>query len=396
MSAQIITDGEFIEGGDTLDPDLNQSFYDFIDQIKGEANSGGSIAVFQVPTDANGMARPNTLRKPKLFTVPVGQCTLDDICDRVLREFVEPGGEILIQLLGRQDGKRGNRLNQLIPLRRGKATDNKSDGTTSGEVAQMMRMMNEQRAQDRAEMRALFENRGASVDPMTQGLAIAKEITGMAIAARNGVVPGAAVPVNDPNTMMNQMMGMMLTRMFKKMMDGEDKPAAPENTSWLKDIVELAKPLLEAKAAAEKTNAAREQRLLRHEAAPPVPAPPPNTEAPAKEPTIQEQNDMKLFAVLESGLPQIIEHGAAKNSPADILAKIVMDELPEDDAGLNDAFFQLIQSPKDEFLAKLAVVDARVKEFPEWFESFRLALLGEFDPDERAPQVQGVNGSPPA
>jgi hypothetical protein len=106
------------------------------------------------------------------------------------------------------------------------------------------------------------------------------------------------------------------------------------------------------------------------------------------EPSPQEQNDMKLLAVLQTGLPDIITHGPEKKSDPVMLAKLVMDGLPEDDAGLNDAFYQLIQSPAEEFLAKLAIVDARAREHAVWFESFRVALLGEFEPDERVPQVQ--------
>src|SRR3972149_12088220 len=94
MASQVLLEAELLESAYGNDPDLNAAFYDFIDQVKTEANSGGSIAVFEVPRDANGNARPNTLNKPKLFTVPVGSCTFDDICDRVLREFVEPGQSI--------------------------------------------------------------------------------------------------------------------------------------------------------------------------------------------------------------------------------------------------------------------------------------------------------------
>ena len=392
MASQVLLEGEILENADGNDPDLNAAFYDFIDQVKAEANSGGSIAVFQVPVDANGNARPNTLNKPKLFTVPVGSCTFDDICDRVLKEFVEPGGSILIQLLGRKDGKRGNLLNQLIPLRRGKAADAKSDGSTAGDIERLMRLMDERIARSNAETRELlaqaFNNR-PTVDPLTQALAISEKITAMSIAARGGQVAGAP---NNPQSMMEQMMTLMMTSMMKKFMSGMDggneKPA--DNNSWLKDIAELAKPLLEAKAVSEKAALVREQRMLAHErtATPPAPASvESNAGAPKTPEQIKEENQMKLIAMMSEFLPMLIDNFAAKDAnPADV-SKLTLDNLPEEDSGLNDALYQMIQSEPAEFLAKLATMDARVKGHAEWFEAYRVALLGAFDPDTRVPQT---------
>jgi hypothetical protein len=388
--AHQLLEGEIIQGGDD-DPDLNASFYDFIDQVKSEANSGGSIAVFEVPRDANGNARPNTLNKPKLFTVPVGSCTFDDICDRVLKEFVEPGQSILIQLLGRKDGKRGHLLNQLIPLRRGKATS-ASDGTTSGDIERLMRVMNEQRQRDLADMRSMIENvRPPQIDPLAQSLAITEKLTAMAVAmsGRSGAVGVAGVP-NNPQGMMEQMMALMMTTMMKKFMSGMDgeKEKSADN-SWLKDIAELAKPLLEAKAVSEKTALVREQRMLRHEASAPAPAPTESNAATPKTPgpSTTEENDMKLIAMLTEFLPMLIDNFALKGAEAGDVSKLTLDNLPEEDVGLNDALYQLIQSEPAEFLAKLATMDARVKDHAEWFEEYRQALLAAFDPDERVPQT---------
>ena len=393
MAGQPIIEAEYIQAGGADDPDLNQAFYDFADQIKSEANSGGSIAVFEVPVDANGTPRPTTYNKTKLFTVPVGSASLDDICDRVLREFVEPGGKIMVQLLARKDGERGVKLNRMIPLRRGKLdTSGKSDGSTAGDIERLMRMMDERRARDLADMRTLIEqNRAPVVDPLAQSLAITEKLTNMAVAMRSGQVSGGA-PANDPNAVMQQMMAMMMTGMMKKFMAGMDgsEKAAPENTNWLKDIVALAQPLLAAKAAQEQKEAAREQRMLVHERA--APQPPASVESDASAPktsTEKEKNDMKLIAMLSKFLPVLIDNFAAKDAdPADV-AKLTMDNLPEDDAGMNDALYQLIQSPADEFLAKLATMDARVKNHAAWMEEFRVALLAAFEPDERIPQTQG-------
>jgi hypothetical protein len=396
MNARTIVEGEYLDASGADDPDLNQAFWDFAESIKQEADAGGSVAVFEVPTDANGTPRPTTYNKTKLFTVPIGSCTLDDICDRVLREFVEPGGKIMIQLLARKNGERGVKMNKMIPLKRSKFTGNENTGN-AGQIENLMRMMNEQRARDLADMRSMIEQtRAPSIDPMTQALSITAKLTEMAVAMKSGTVVGAA-PATDPNAMMTQMMGIMMTGMMKKFMagmDGSDKPQATENNSWLKEIAELAKPLLEARAVAEKTNLVNAQRMLRHEAsAPAAQAPPANESAstdapPIHTPTPKEQNDMKLLALLNSALPMLIDGIVLKNGSATDTAKLLMDEIPEDDAGLNDALYQLIQSPAQEFNAKLCLADKRAADHAPWFESLRVALLSEFDPDTRVPQTE--------
>jgi len=383
-----ILEGTLIENEDQTDPDLNQAFWEFADQIKAEANASGSIAVFEVPVDANGTPRPNTYKRTKLFTVPVGTFTLDDICDRVLKEFVEPGGRIMIQLMARKDGAPGIKLNRMIPLRRGRATETPQETGTAAEIAKLMRVMNEERARDREQMREiLLSTQRPQVDTLDQGLKIAERITALSAAANAGRIPGAQAPAGDPSSIMNNLMGLMLTKMFEKMFRDQERPAAPASSdnNILGGLVELAKPLLEAHAAEKKESAARASMALTHQrqapeapqAAAPSQDPPKDTPPPTK-----ETGEMKLHAVLTEGVPQILAVGPIpKNDPA-LVAKLVMDEFPEEDTELNAALYQLIQSPGPEFLQKLALFDKRVLDFPEWFEAFAVALNAEFDPDK--------------
>jgi hypothetical protein len=396
VAAQRFIEGEVIEASSADDPDLNAAFWEFRNAIEQEANAGGKIAVFEVPVDANGMARPTSYQRAKLFTVPVGAVTIDDICDRVQREYMKPGEKMLIQLLARKDGEPGIKMNKLITLR-APATNAGPTGA-SGEVAQLLRIMNEQGSRDRAEQREMMERlaRGAvtQTDPMDKALAIADRISAMSARA---VTPVSGP--NDPNNMMNQMMVMMMTAMMKNFMKGfGGEKEKTENTSWMADIVALAKPLLEAKAVSEKTALVREQRMLRHEAqAPAAQAPAAQTPAsPGAEsnagtpktpgPSTKEENEMKLIAMLTEFLPMLIDNFALKGAEPSDVSKLTMDNLPEEDIGLNDALYQMIQSEPAEFLAKLATMDPRAKDHAEWFEKYRLALLEAFDPDQRAPQ----------
>lgn len=375
MANMIAQEGEYVEAGGADDPDLNQAFWDFAEQIKSEANAGGSIAVFEVPTDVNGTPRPNTKHKPKLFTVPVGSCTLDDICDRVLREFVEPGGKIMIQILARKDGVAGVMLNRLVPLRRGKTeTPGASNGTMTGDVAAMLRMMNEQRNQDRAEMRELLATRGAPlVDPMAQALAITQTITGLASGLVNK--NAAPAPAESMVASMTAMLGLM--KMMKGFIGGDAEPKN-ESAGILENIRAIAAPLLSARAAEQERALVAEKRMLAHERPPPAPQAPVAKQTTTAAKTPSEESKMKLMAMLKETLPFLVEIAINKSDPADT-ARMALKEIPEDDHDLSDALYALTQ--EDDCLKQMAVLEPRVMEHRDWFEKFRVALRDEFDPD---------------
>lgn len=391
-----IVDGEFIEGATTTDdPDLNQAFWDFRNAIEQEANAGGSIAVFEVPTDAVGAPRPTSIQRPKLFTVPVGSFTLDDICDRVLREFVEPGGKIMIQLLARKDGERGIKMNKLVSLRRGR--ESAQPQGASGEIAQLMRVMNEQRAQDRADMQRMLEqvsaNRGPPVDPMQQAMALTATITNLATGIVAKAAPAPTAPAESMVQSMTAMLGLM--KMMREF-SGDGAPKQDASSGILENIRALAAPLLTAKATQEERALVHEKRMLMHERSnPPAPVTPAEepqktefqpTAAPSAPSAAKDEAKMKLLAVLKEGLPMIVSlaKGPKPADPAET-AKLVLKNLPEDEQALNDAFYALVQDPPAEFLGQLAVVCPEVREHAEWFEAFRQALLVEFDPDKLTP-----------
>ena len=392
-TGQRFLEGEVIEAVSADDPDLNAAFWDFRNAIEQEANAGGKISVFEVPVDANGMARPTTYQRAKLFVVPVGAVTIDDICDRVLRDYCRPGEKILIQLLARKDGEAGIKMNKLITLR-APALASGSTGT-SGEIAQLMRVMNEQRAQDRADMQRMLEQvagaRAPAVDPMQQAMALTQTITALATGIVSKAAPAPVAPAESMVQSMTAMLGLM--KMMREF-SGKDSPPPSDDggSKILENIRALAAPLLEAKAKQEERALIHEKRMLVHERAnPPTPAPAPGepvkTDAPQPTTTdaerVKQEAKMKLLAVLKEGLPMIVSlaSGPKPADPAET-AKLVLKNLPEDEQALNDAFYALVQDPPKEFLAQLAVVCPDVNNHAEWFEAFRQALLIEFDPDK--------------
>jgi len=391
-TGQRFLEGEVIEAVSADDPDLNAAFWEFRNAIEQEANAGGKIAVFEVPVDSTGMARPTTYQRAKLFTVPVGAVTIDDICDRVLRDYVKPGEKMLIQLLARKDGEAGIKMNKLITLR-APAMASGPQGA-SGEIAQLMRVMNEQRAQDRADMQRMLEQvagaRGPAVDPMQQAMALTTTITNLAtgIVSKTNAAPPA--PAESMVQSMTAMLGLM--KMLREF-SGKDEPKRDASSGILENIRALAAPLLAAKATQEERALVHEKRLLAHERQNPPAAPDATKtetatgpQAPSAVKGVNDPKDevkMKLLAVLKEGLPMIVSL-ASGPKPADPCetAKLVLKNLPEDEQALNDAFYALVQDPPKEFLAQLAVVCPEVVNHPEWFEAFRQALLIEFDPDK--------------
>lgn len=372
MAIQVI-EGEIIENGSADDPDLNKAWFDFTDQVNAEANSTGSIAVFEVPSEA-GVARPKTLNKTRLFTCAVGTVTLDDICDRVIREYMKPGEKWFIQLYGTMSGRKGVMLNRIIPLR--KPHDTRGEDTPT--IERLFKLMNEQNERNRADMRSLVESmaqrqlttvsQAPAVDPLAFGMQLAEKLS---VMAANMARP--AGPVVDPMQQMMTMMTMMET--FKKFLRDGEVPAKADNgeglAAILREVGGIARPFLLAHLK-EKENQAAQLKL-----AAPARAPEPvrNQPTPAQP---EESPHMRLMIQLKEAIPYIIEMAEKNANPGDC-AKLALTSMPEDDQALNDALYALVSA--DDCVKQLAALDARVTAHAEWFEKFRVAVRDEFDPD---------------
>lgn len=396
MGNQIVVEGEIETVADQSDPDLNAAWWAFRDQIDQEANSGGSISVFEVPVDANGVPRPRTQMKTKLFSVPVGALSFDDVLDRVIKGFMEPGAIMTVQIMGRIDGQRGLAMNKMVRLRREKET---AVIPAQGEMAQVLRALMEQGSRDRAETRALMEtilNRQhatPAIDPLSM---MEKMANVAAILKGNPAAPGAALGSNGvPADPMQAMTHMMMTMMFKKFFSDMDKgggaaPAASANGGDLKEIISgiasVAAPWVQKLAADSQANVLRERRALGHTPEP-VAQPAQSTHGETTQDTTQEaqtrspeEAKMELLKQLKEGLPNLCEMAANKSKVADVV-KLVCASMPED-AALDDALYTLLSD--DGCVDQLIAIEPRVANFPEWFEEFRQGMLTEFNPDTPA------------
>lgn len=403
MSNQSVVEGEVIEAGETYDPDLNAAFYAFVDSIDTEANGGGQIAVFEVPVDGKGMARARATRT-KLFTVPIGTCTYEEICERVLDDFMKAGETMIIQLMGTRDGRKGIQFNKQIRLRKSNNAD-KSLAAPQSDVMALVRAMQESAARDRAEMRLMMQElltaRTPAVDPMAFGMQMASKLTELASALnRPPAVPQSAlVPGVAQGSMPEQMMQLMAMMKMLRSFARETSDAPASGSDWaatLKEIAGMAAPLLGAYKAKSEAEVLREKRLLAAPVTAPAPAPAPDpvpsadsspmgspaadstaVEIPSSNASNTEDDEMKLLMELKAVMPMLIEF-AEKNSDVRQVASMALSTMP-DDHHMNDALYALVSD--DKCVEKLAVLDERVTRHREWFEQFRLAIVAEFEPD---------------
>lgn len=397
MREQTVIEGTVLTADEQNDPDLNAAWFDFREQLEKEANSSGSIAVFEIPIDSQGNPRPKTLNKTKLFTTPVGTATLDDICDRVMREFMEPGGRLTVQLLGTIEGHRGIKLNKIISLRRAKETKDEPD---SNSLAGLLKIIQETNEATRREMRTMMSEVLAArtaqpqQNPFEFGLALAERLSTIAGGMARGGAP--AVQSNDWTQNMMQTMQMM-TMMRKFFGDGErdgkkESPTDPSQfLSIIKEVRELAAPLLQAHVADSAAKALREKRLLQHETAtadPPA-AVSPTSEPPPDSPAadsahmpdtapIDEVSRMRLLGEFKLALPMLCDM-AERGADIKQTVSLALSAMPDDQA-LNDALFHFVS--EEDCVSKLIAMEPRVEKSREWFEKFRVELRAEFEPDE--------------
>lgn len=405
----VIIDGEIVERLDADDPDLNASWFKFIDALDQEAGAGGSISVYEVPVDEKGIARGKTLRKTKLFSAPIGLVTLDDICDRVVKDYMTPGQCMTIQLLGTHDGRQGIRLNRMISLR--KAFNEVPKGQElGGEVGAILREMREERARDRLDMQRLLstiaENRTPQLDPFT----LVSKVTELAKAmmpappAVQSVIPGVT-----PGSPMGQMVEMFATMKAMQEFFGKEKAAeaVTDKGESLGDILGKVRDIAVPLIAASNRNAGLQPRqrlpapasdLVMRDPPPETslpPAPPaepeivltpdetPVTDGPNEETKTEtpasagEEHEMKLLAELAQLLPLLIDM-AKKNGDAAEVAKMILGAMPDDPA-YNDALFDFVQD--ENCVGRLALLNSEVEPHREWFTKLRAAMLAEFEPD---------------
>lgn len=395
--SQGIIEAEFIGADELHDPDLNQAWFEFQSSINEEANSSGSIAVFEVPMDERGVGRPKTLNKAKLFTCPVGTATLDDICDRVREEFMLPGKRMMIQLLGTIQGQKGIRLNRMISL----VKANPKTTEETGSIAALLKVMQEQRAQDRLEMREMISALATrqqttitpAVDPLQLALTMTEKLAGLAGALnRPGGVAGA--PGGDMFQQMQSMM-LMMTTMKKFFGGGGDFGDAPKKDdesfgAIISAVKEIAVPLLTSHAAQAQAAAAHQKRLLMQTPPPPPPSTSTDANDIGEEPATpseaeleaakaaKKETRMKLISELSLALPTFVRLASENAKPEDV-ARLALSSMP-DNQEMNDALHDFLS--EEDCVKNLGMIDAQVLPHHEWFEALRAAMLASFSPEE--------------
>lgn len=394
MSSNVILDGELLHDDDN--PDLDAEFAAFRDSIAQDQQAEGFIKVWRLPLDKDGNARSNSMQQSELFTLPLGESSIDDLCDRVRRKYMRPDEfKITICVRGYQRGKRGIRFQRIMALERENTDEKPSANNTTGDVAAMLRLIQEssEAAQIRTEafMREMMMMQRAApvssapvaIDPIGM-----LQQVGTMMTVFQGMMSGMMRPpgeAGDPmSNFVRQLEQMKKVQSLLGVDGGGDKDEG--TLGIVKALTPLAKPVLEMLAAQAQAQPMRRRQLPRPAPAPtPQPAKPAPKGAPVQpapvsppqrpEPEIlPEENQVQLKDALNALCDM-----AARGDNAVTAARLALDMLPEE----FDAQVGALVSEPATFLPKLKLLCPRTAGFPEWFEELRseMALAFEEDPD---------------
>lgn len=383
MAQQGILEGQIIEGGDGMDADTARDFADFMDEMRESDNADAWITVHRVPVDAQGNPRPNTKSVGHLFSEPMGAATVQDIIDRIRREFIRAGEtKICVRIIGSTKGSGGRaKFNKIMTIEK----PNESASSNKGEsVGDLMKVLTQMQSESDARSNAFMERLAAmmvqqrtapAVDPMETAMkmmAVMGGVMGQMAGFRAGV---PATPAVDPIDGFTKMIGAF--KMFDSLRGG-GAPAETEGSdlvSFLKEVSKVAAPALTIMGEKEKQKTAlMVRRKPQPQLAPPkVDAPNNTAETPAEE-SLTEEDQMKLNEMKEN-LATVIGLCEAGKTPEEAAA-LILDMAPQE---ADDQLFDIASS--DRFVTNMTLLDGRVKQHAEWFEKLRHAILAEFEPD---------------
>lgn len=383
MNTRIIQDGELLRDGD--DADLESAFAEFRDSVATDEQGQGFIKVHKLPVDANGVARANSMKQTHLITLPIGQCTIDDLLERVRQDFMEPGEEITIRVSGHRVGERGVRFNKIFSIKRAKGTTQPPPGT-SPDIAQLMRMMREeaQSNSDRTErfMREMLtmqaQRAAAPAAPATDPIAMMQQVgvmMGIFQTMMGNMRAPADAAASDPFAQMVKNLEAM--KRMQNLLGGGKSDDDGGTLGLIKAIAPMATPVLQMMAKGAQTP----RRIARQPAPAPAPHPTVTAGAPVEEPiTEQEESDDMFILQVKQMLNELVQV-AESGGDAAAAAELVLDAVPDEH---DEALCSLVSDP-ERFLPKISLLAPACKDHAAWFEELRKHIAAAYlqDPDQK-------------
>lgn len=411
-------------GDAPFDDDVEQAFDEWKKGFE-DSESPGTIRAFRIPLDEQGRASHSASGQIRLGTWPVDMFDFDTLCDKLKREFMPPGDNLMaVRLIGTLAGKAGVRFNKIVTLQRPNSLDPPGTVPKDG-MAEVMRSMqdsNERMMRLFQEMRGPVPAEGntGGMSSMMQTVAMMRVLTEpmtQMMAPMMAAMAGRPLPAVTPGSSMKEMIEtMMLMDKFMGRRGGGGGDGEPDWMKLTTAVTGVAKPLLEM-AAARQLEGTRTRKSL---AAPAGPAPPAVTPQPfqpvappAANPTpiapvgvrpVAPSGGVDLsrpsplpagslaqgadIAVPSSQLPQgnstmfaeykkqvdalvdVARTGADPVAVADAFFEQTMMALPDDAYGQLAAIVE-----EDSFLGTIGIYNSQVKEYATFFNALRARLI---------------------
>lgn len=395
---RLAVEGDYVSAQDSLDPDTAREFEELIDSMRETESADAWITVMRIPLDAMGNALPNTKGASQLFAEVMGTSTIQDLVERVRRDYIRPGeNSITIRIIGKQQGKSGLKFNKVIRVER----PNKPAGAENKEgMADIARVVMEmQRASDERLERAL-QSMSTRIVPATPAADPIDQMTKM-MTAMGGMMGAmmAGRPAGAPaggGSATNELLGLVTVLQKIGVVGGGP---IEEKEEGLSDILKaVAGPALNFFAAQkqnENIRLAQGSRVTRRLASPAPINPPTSTETAADpidtthsagqsattnnagQPATVKEPSMELQK-LNAALNTVLDLADKGRKPADV-AKLVLNSIPEDE---DSAFYDQVSD--DDFVSNCALLNDRVTAHRAWFDQLRVEILALFSPDETA------------
>lgn len=393
---RLTVDGEFLSAQDALDPDTAREFEELIDSMRETESADAWITVMRIPLDAMGNALPNTKGASQLFAEVMGTSTIQDLVERVRRDYIRPGeNSITIRIIGKQQGKSGLKFNKVVKVERPNKPAAESQKETAADIARVV--MDMQRASDERLERAL-QSMSTRIVPATAAADPIDQMTKM-MTAMGGIMAAmmAGRPMGGPAagaSATTELLGLVTVLQKIGVVGGGP---IEEKEEGLGDIIKsVAGPALSFFAAQkqnENIRLAQGSRVTRRLAPPANPIPPKG--APAETPVVDTTNNagqpanakeipMELQK-LNAALNTVLDLADKGRKPADV-AKLVLNSIPEEE---DSSFYDQIAD--DDFVSNCELLNERVTAHRAWFEELRTEMISLFSPDDTAPIVPAAS-----
>lgn len=383
----------FIAG--TID-DEDLSFEEYKEELRG-TDSKGTIKVYRLPEDEIGNPLSNTKGHSILFTCEVDQFTFEELCAKIRREYIRPGrNNIWVRIIGTRRGNRpGAPFSKIVNIE-SPNTGGSQEGV--GDIAAVLRAVQESSAQQMASMREAFREMLASQarpvaptappqDPIETSIKMITAMTGMMSALQSTNSPRQAMATG--GSLLEQIETLKALKGFAKDLMGptarveKDDDADDTITGVITSVSPLAMKLLDVlKSHQQSPQYPANARL------PPPPGqalPGPGNAAPAPAPVdapsaedkqskskISEANMLAFLRPQLETLAQMASEGADVKAVAELTLKALPDSFDD----------QLCVFLEEEgWFDKLAAINPKIKDSRDWFMNLKAALLAEFEDD---------------